>query len=67
VKLKRNSRICVIVFTTLVGILFAFIPDIRFVFSIVVGMFTVCISLFANYVKEMLLGSSLLKRGEVTK
>jgi len=51
VRFRRVSRISIIVYVTLIGILAAVIPDIRVAFSISMGVLTVCISLLVNYIK----------------
>jgi len=50
-RLKKKSRIIILICASFVGVSIYFTPDIKIAFSVMCGFFTVSISLLANYVK----------------
>lgn len=49
---KRRSRLCIAGYAAIICLLSVFIDDMRFAFSIAIGIFTVAMSLLVNFIKN---------------
>ena len=52
-RLKKNSRIIVIGYILMINLMIILVPDTRVAFSIAMGVFSVGVSLLANYIKNI--------------